>query len=162
MKNLVCSFTVAVALLACDSHSEEHHETESPIDVGCHHFEFGPHCSSPPADSDDPPCGDVVTAHQHFKIDLDPARRIPFEATRHADHYVLVGAGVEVTLTDEMGAEVAVVATVVSPDELCDQAALAKQYLLEVGQYTLNLTGTGVVDLVVHRVDAADSHDDDA
>lgn len=150
-----------VVALGCD-HDHDHADatTETnPIEVGCAHFEHGPHCSSPAAADDDDPCMPHIHAHQHFAVDLDQTTTVDFASEKHATHWVLLGADTTLTVTDAMGEEIASKSEE-APGEACSAAQRAVEYELHDGEvYTLTFTGTGVLDVVVHRVDDAGSHD---
>lgn len=149
---------LGLALGACVDDGAEGTE-ESQIAVGCMHFEHGPHCSSPEADGDDPPCEARAKAHQHFEVDLDQGRTLELEVELHASHYLLLGAASEVTITDSDGDAVEPKSEE-APGDQCTAATRAIQYELHHEVYTLTFTGSGVLDLVVHRV-AAGAHDHD-
>ncbi len=159
MRGLTPILMVCLLAFACDDDSSEDTE-ESQIAIGCMHFMHGPHCSSPEAADDDPPCGAQAKAHQHFKVDLDQGTTLEFNAEQHANHYVLLGAESDVTITDADGNAVESKSDE-APGDQCSAAVRAVQYELHQAIYTLTFTGTGVIDVVIHRVDAGSHMHDD-
>ncbi|MGK0359957.1 MAG: hypothetical protein ACI9U2_002263 [Bradymonadia bacterium] len=152
MARFMFATALVAALFACDDHdqmdSEDHAHGEggaggaaeqSPLEVGCQHFEFG--IDNARATTADGAGMDshIAAVHQRYVItfaDVEGSNGLArFTASAAGMHYFMLGDDVPLSLSSAMGALTPMAS--VSGGTECAAAEIVHQYMLEAGDYTL-------------------------
>lgn len=154
MNRVLCVFALSLAAFGCDDHDHGDHDhmpgTEmSDLQVGCQHFEFGPHHPDFVAgDGDEAP---MMMVHNHYTVAVADAGGTATFAPSEAGEYIIMVDEPTAIVTLEGASGALSPDQSMNPGEECDAASQAMFFDLEAGAtYTLNFSGASSVRTVIH------------